>query len=169
MFTPVLSKKQVEKQLSQYQKINYNQFRWWRMYQPKNKPLDNRQPILDRILNGDFDLSCYKAQVYWCEHELDSLLKECKGDYQMYLEKGAVMLARRKRLMEDFEKDESERLSSLIKAFTQNFKCNKEQVEEEMINCRGSLIDLYYIIEDKYKIVHMPYPLKRRGRPKKVI
>ena len=30
-------------------------------------------------------------------------------------------------------------------------------------------MDLYYIIEEKYRIVHMPYPLKRRGRPKKVI
>jgi hypothetical protein len=30
-------------------------------------------------------------------------------------------------------------------------------------------MDLYYIIEDKYRIAHMPYPLKRRGRPKKVI
>ena len=73
------------------------------------------------------------------------------------------------RLIEDFEKDESERLSSLITSFTQHFRCNKEQVEEEMLKCSGSLIDLYYIIEEKYKIVHMPYPLKRRGRPKKVI
>ena len=139
------------------------------MYQPKNKPLDNRKPLRERILNGDFDYSCYKAQIYLVEYQLNSLLKECDSDYQKYLEKGAVQLARRKRLIDDFEKDEAERLSSLITAFTQHFRCNKEQVEEEMLNCSGSLIDLYYIIEEKYKIVHMPYPLKRRGRPKKVI
>ena len=74
-----------------------------------------------------------------------------------------------KRLIEDFEKDETERLRSLTVEFTKYFRCNGEQVEEEMLKCSGSLIDLYYIIEDKYKIVHMPYPLKRRGRPKKVI
>lgn len=167
MYNVPWSLKEVEKQLSQYQKINYNQFRWWRMYQPKNKPLTNRHPLRDRILNGDFDFSCYKAQIYLVEHQLNELLQECDGDYQKYLEKGAVQLARRKRLIEDFEKDEAERLSSLKTAFTQHFRCNKKQVEEEMMSCRGSLIDLYYIIEDKYKIVLMPYPLKRRGRPSK--
>jgi len=169
MYSIPLSREQVEKQLSQYQKINYNRFMWWRMYQPKNKPLDNRKPLRERILNGDFDFSCYKAQIYLVEYQLNELLQECNGDYQKYLEIGAVQLARRKRLVEDFEKDETERLSSLKTAFTQCFRCNKEQVEEEMLNCSGSLIDLYYIIEEKYKIVHIPYPLKRRGRPKKVI
>ena len=169
MYTPPISRKKVDIQLSKLQPLNYNQFRWWRLYQPINKPLDNRKPLRDRILNGDFDFSCYKAQIYLVEYQLNDLLKECKGDYQMYLEKGAVQLARRKRLIADFEKDEAERLSSLVKSFTQCFKCNKEQVEEEMLECSGSLIDLYYIIEEKYKIVHAPYPLKRRGRPKKVI
>ena len=167
MYSIPWSRKEVENQLSQYQKINYNQFRWWRMYQPKNKHLDKRQPLRDRILNGDFEFSCYRAQQYLVEYQLNDLLKECNGDYQKFLEKGAVNLARRKRLIEDFEKDEKERLDSLITEFTKYFRCNKEQVLEEIMNCRGSLIDLYYIIEDKYKIVLMPYPLKRRGRPSK--
>ena len=169
MFNIPLSREQVEKQLSQYQKINYNQFRWWRMYQPKNKPLHKNQPLRDKILNGDFDYSCYKAQQYWCEYQLNDILEECGVDYQMYLEKSSVLRARRKRLIEDFEKDEAERIESLIKEFTTCFRCNREQVVEEMINCSGELIDLYYIIEEKYKVVLMPYPLKRRGRPKKVI
>ena len=51
MYSPPLSREQVEKQLSQYQKINYNQFRWWRMYQPKNKPLDkNNKNVISYIL-----------------------------------------------------------------------------------------------------------------------
>tara|TARA_R110001592_G_scaffold219375_1_gene473518 strand:- start:14 stop:526 length:513 start_codon:yes stop_codon:yes gene_type:complete len=168
MFDIPLSKSLVKKQLSQYQKINYNQFRWWRMYQPKNKPLDNRKPLRDRIFNGDFDYSCYKAQQYLVEYQLNDILKECDNDYGKYLEKTSVIRARRKRLMEDFEKDEAERLNSLTVEFTKYFKCNREQAEEEMLKCSGSLIDLYYIIEDKYKIVHMPVPLKRRGRPKKL-
>ena len=65
------------------------------------------------------------------------------------------------------EKDEKEKLNSLITEFTKYFKCNRKQVEKEMIKCSGSLIDLYYIIEEKYKIVHMPVPLKHRGRPSK--
>lgn len=167
MYKIPLTKEEVDKELSKYQKINYNKFRWWRMYEPKNKPLHNRQPLRDRILNGDFDYSCYKAQAYWCEHELNSLLEECEGDYKKYLEKGAVLLARRKRLLADFEKDEKERLDSLITEFTKYFRCNKEQVEEEMLNCSGSIIDLYYIIEEKYKVQLTPY-LGRRGRPRKL-
>jgi hypothetical protein len=89
-------------------------------------------------------------------------------DYGKYLEKTSVIRARRKRLIEDFEKDETERLRSLTIEFTKYFRCDREQVENEMLECSGDLIDLYYIIEDKYKIVHMPYPLKRRGRPKKL-
>ena len=166
MFNPPMSREQVEKQLSQYQKINYNQFRWWRMYQPKNKPLDNRQPLRDRILNGDFDFSCYKAQIYLVEYQLNDILKECGIDYQKYLEKTSVMRARRKRLIEDFEKDEKDRLESLIKEFTRYFRCNREQVEKEMLNCSGSLIDLYYIIEEKYKVIPVSYAsMRRRGRP----
>ena len=166
MFNPSLSRKQVEEQLSQYQKLNYNQFRWWRLYAPKNKPLDNRQPLRDRILNGDFDFSCYKAQIYLVEYQLNDILKECGIDYQKYLEKTSVMRARRKRLIEDFEKDEKDKLESLIKEFTRYFRCNREQVEEEMLNCSGSLIDLYYIIEEKYKVIPIPYAsMRRRGRP----
>ena len=166
MFNPSLSRKQVKEQLSQYQKLNYNQFRWWRLYAPKNKPLDNRQSLRDRILNGDFDFSCYKAQIYLVEYQLNDILKECGIDYQKYLEKTSVMRARRKRLIEDFEKDEKDKLESLIKEFTRYFRCNREQVEEEMLNCSGSLIDLYYIIEEKYKVIPIPYAsMRRRGRP----
>ena len=90
MFKIPLTRKQVEKELSKYQKINYNQFRWWRSYQPKNKPLDNRKPLRDRILNGDFDYSCYKAQQYQVEYQLNDILEECGIDYQKYLVNSTV-------------------------------------------------------------------------------
>ena len=97
-------------------------------------------------------------------------MEECGVDYQMYLEKTSVIRARRKRLIEDFEKDEADRLLSLKTAFTQHYRLTRDQIEEEMINFSGdSLIDFYYHIHEQHKIVHMPYPLKRRGRPKKVI
>ena len=169
MYKIPLTRKEVDKELSKYQKINYNQFRWWRMYQPKNKPLHHLTPLRDRIFNGDFDYSCYRAQQYLVEYQLNDILEECGVDYQKYLERTSVIRARRKRLIEDFEKDEAERLRSLTIEFTKYFKCNKEQVEEEMLECSGSLIDLYYIIEDKYKIVQMPLVSRKRGRPKKVI
>ena len=43
-------------------------------------------------------------------------------DYGKYLEKTQVIRARRKRLIEDFEKDEAERLRSLATEFTKYFR-----------------------------------------------
>lgn len=169
MYNPVLTREQLDSKFSNLRRLKYNAFRWWRMYDNPRKPLDKRKPLRERILNGDFEYSHYKYQAEWCEHEMNDIWEECKPDIGKYVEKTSLMRSRRKRLLEDFEKDENERISSLIKAFTHNFRCSEEQVEEEMLKCSGSLIDLYYIIEEKYKIVHAPYPLKRRGRPKKVI
>lgn len=172
VFNPTLSRERLQKEFSKLQKLNYNQFRWWRMYDVKKKPLDNRQPLRDRILNGDFDFSHYWYQAAWVEHDLNDLQIECKGDDGLFVEKGAVLRARRKRLLEDFERDEKEKLEELYREFPKYFRVNKKQVKEEMIEFSGSLIDFYYYMDDKYKIIHqLPPSLRKRGRgrPKKVI
>ena len=87
-------------------------------------------------------------------------------DIVKFNEKGAVMKARKKRLYEDFEKDETYRLNYLFTEFSKNFDITKQQAEEEALKCSGELIDLYYIIEDKYR---KQIKVSRRGRPKKVI
>ena len=168
VFNPTLSRSRLKKEFSKLQKLNYNQFRWWRMYDTKLKPLDNRKPLRDRIFNGDYDFSHYWYQAAWVEHELNDLEIECKGDSGLFIEKGAVLRARRKRLLEDFEKDEFDKLNSLYNEFPKYFRINKEQVKEEMVNFSGSLIDFYYHIDDKYKILHISYEqIKKRGRPRK--
>jgi len=168
-FNPILSRKQLDVKFSKLRKLKYNQFRWWRMYDNPNKPLDKRALFRDRILNGDFDYSHYSFQAMWCEHEINDIATKCKDDIGKFVEMTSLLRTRRKRLLEDFERDENEKLEALIQGFIDNFKCNEEQIYKEIFKCSGSLIDLYYIIEEKYKIVHIPYPLKRRGRPKKVI
>ena len=170
VFNPTLTRSRLQKEFSKLQKLNYNQFRWWRMYDTKNKPLDKRQPLRDRILNGDYDFSHYWYQAAWVEHDLNDLEIECKDDVGLFVEKGAVLRARRKRLLEDFERDEKEKLEGLYNEFPKYFKISKDQVKEEMLKFSGSLIDFYYYIDDKYKIIFASYPLKRkRGRPKKVV
>ena len=52
-----------------------------------------------------------------------------------------------------------------MKGFTDNFRCTKDQVYEEIFKCSGELIDLYYIIEEKYR---KQIRVSRRGRPKKL-
>ena len=167
MFKVHLSKKAIQKRLDEnYQKLNYNQFRWWRWYESRNKSLPYKSSFRDKILNGDFDISPYMLQSQLCEHMLNELLEECGTDYQKYLEKGKLLIARRKRLLEDYEKDEFNKLEEIYSQFQKNFDITREQVEKEAIECRDDLIDLYYIIEEKYK---KQIKSSRRGRPKKVI
>ena len=169
VFNPTLSRERLQKEFSKLQKLNYNQFRWWRMYDAKNKPLDKRQPLRDRILNGDYEFSHYWYQAAWVEHELNDLQKECGADDAKFVEKGAVLRARRKRLLEDFEKDEQDKLNELYNEFPKYFRVSKDQVKEEMAKFSGSLIDFYYYMDEKYKIVHLSYEqIKKRGRPRKI-
>jgi len=166
-YSPLTSRKQLDNEFSKLRKLTYNAFRWWRMYDNPNKPLCNKSPFRDRILNGDFDYSHYRYQADWCEHEMNDIAEECGEDIGKYVEKTSLLRSRRKRLLEDFEKDENGKLEMLIKTFTVNFKCNEEQVYEEIDKCSGSLMDLYYIMEDKYPKYNIIR--SKRGRPKKVI
>ena len=106
-YSPVLSRKQLDKKFSKLRKLTYNAFRWWRIYDNPNKPLCNRSPFRDRILNGDFDYSHYKYQADWCEHEMNDIAEECGDDIGKFVEKTSLLRSRRKRLLEDFEKDEN--------------------------------------------------------------
>ena len=166
MFKVHLSKKAIQKRLDEnYQKLNYNQFRWWRWYESRNKSLPYKSSFRDKILNGDYDISPYLLQSQLCEHMLNELLEECGTDYQKYLEKGKLLIARRKRLLEDYEKDEFNKLEEIYSQFQKNFDITRKQVEEEAVECREDLIDLYYIIEEKYRKKHY---VSKRGRPRKI-
>ena len=62
-------------------------------------------------------------------------------------------------------KDEFNKLEEIYSQFQKNFDITREQVEEEAIECRDDLIDLYYIIEEKYRKKHY---VSKRGRPRKI-
>ena len=164
MFNVPHSRKSIEKRLNQnYQKINYNRFRWWRWYQDKNTPLGYKADFRDKIFNGDFEPSCYQLQAWLCEHMLNDLQIEYDGDLDHTSEKVRLLKARRKRLLEDYEKDENGKIESLWTHFVKHFNISKEEVIQEALECRGEIIDLYYIVEDKYR---KNLITSKRGRPK---
>ena len=86
-----------------------------------------------------------------CEFQLNDLLEECGLDYQKYLENGAILRTRRKKLLEDFEKDENERLRLLYVGFKKQFKIDKSKLENYISEHSGDITELYYIIEDEYR------------------
>ena len=166
LYNPSLTRRQLQNRFSKLQKLNYNQFRWWRMYESKNKPLKATSSFRDRILNGDYDVSCYLDQAYWCEYEINDLYERYKNDDVQYLENTKIWKARRSRLIEDHDREEHEKLTSIVNEFYKNFQITKDEVKEEMVNCCGSLIDLYYIIDEKDKIKYIIH--EKRGRPRKI-
>lgn len=157
----------IEKKLSQCQKLNYNQFFWWKRWTSKNKPLDKYAPLWDKILNGDYDFSHYFWQIQYCEWELEEKAKLYRGDTQRWVEETQVDRARRKRLREDYEKDEKEKLIDLKKMFLKTFKMTEDQYEEEVIKFGGTLKDFYIHCESKYNKYNIINLKPRRGRPPK--
>jgi len=157
----------VAKEISKLQPLNYNQFRWWRRFDTKVKPLPKTATFLQRIKNGEFEFSHYYWQWKLSEIELNELHKKYNGDIQKLLEKNSVDLARRKRLIEDFEKDENARLDSLLKGFLREFDMTKEDYYIHIENFDGTIEEFYmYCLKTFDKTGKQP---EKRGRPKKQI
>ena len=180
VYKPTFTREELEEKFSHLQKLNYNQFRWWRMYDVKKKPLDARSPFRDRVKNGDYDFSHYWYQAAWVEHDINDLEIKCKDDAGLFSEKVQVLSARRKRLYEDYEKDEAWKLQDIIKEFSNNFHITKDEAGLEMEEFGGTLTELYDYISTnpKYKLKQNKTSriqftkdgriMKKRGRPKKI-
>ena len=122
--------KVVLKEISKLQPLNYNQFKWWRRFDTKLKPLPRGVKFIDRIKNGEYEFSHYYWQWKLSELEINEKYVEYNGDIQKLLEKNGVDLARRKRLIEDFNADEASKLSNLKKGFLREFVMTKEEYED---------------------------------------
>lgn len=133
-----------------YYKKPYDRFMWWRSYTSKTKPLPKQAPLKDKILNGDFDLGSFTYEVEVVEHRLNKRYTELINDPGRYVEESAVDKARRKRLKEDFEKDENKKLDDLAREFSYLLGITKNQVFDELIEFNGTLIEFYKFITKKY-------------------
>jgi hypothetical protein len=153
---PKWSKTWIEKKLStNYFKKPYDRFMWWRSYTPKNKPLSTRHPFRDRILNGDFEQGPYLMEVELVHHVINekykkNITKTGDVDHGKYHQETSVDRARRKRLMEDHEKEEHRKLQDLRNEFIKEFKMSKEEYDSEVLNTSGTTIEFYYSMDDKY-------------------
>jgi hypothetical protein len=155
----------VLEKLSNFQPLNYNQFRWWRRWDSKNKPLHKLKPSLDKIRNGDFDHSHYFWQAQFSEIEMNEKYLQL-NDGDRWMEETQVDRARRKRLYEDFEKDEAEKLKQIQKEFILTFRMSKENYEQEVIKFDGSLEDFYFHCRQIFGEYAIPLRSKRGRKPK---
>ena len=156
----------VVKELSKLQPLNYNQFTWWRTHAQKGQPLGKRVPLKDRIINGDFDFSCYYWQAQNTAIQARKKLNLDKDNYQSQYEKTAIDIARYRRLIADFQKEESTRLEELTKAFTSSFKITEEELLDRLCGWNLNLLDFYESFEEFGQ--PLPSEIRKRGRPKKL-
>tara|TARA_R110000787_G_scaffold281656_1_gene393095 strand:+ start:87 stop:596 length:510 start_codon:yes stop_codon:yes gene_type:complete len=152
------------KEISKLRPLNYNRFMWWRRFDQKKRPLDNKSSLLDKIKNGDLEFSHYYWQALYTEMEMNEKYIECI-DEQHFTEQSRVDKERRRRLWGDFEKDEAEKLSTIKKQFPKEFRMTKEDYDDEILEFGGTLLQLYHHCEIKYgKKLKIQ---SKRGRPKK--
>lgn len=164
MYSPTFSREHVEKELSKLQKLNYNQFFWWRRWANRNKLLPKNAPLWDRILNGDFQYSHYRLQAMYCEYEMNDKFAKAI-DPSHWVEMTRLDRQRRKRLLDDFDKDENEKLRTLQKEFLKEFKMDRDDYLREVEEFGGDLKEFYLHCEQRYG---KQIRLKRRGRPPKI-
>ena len=162
------SRETVMEHVKKLQPLNYNKFMWWRTHTDKVVPLGKRALLKDRILNGDFNPSSYFWQAQLALYTAKDKLDLTRHDTRFQLEIAGVDFQRYKKLMEDFEKEETNRMLALYDAFTAEYKITKEELEERFLRFHGTILDFYYYAEEfLYKL---PAGVRKdmRGRPKKV-
>jgi hypothetical protein len=158
--------KLVHKEIKKLQPLNYNKFMWWRRFNTKTQPLPRGAKFLDRIKNGEYEFSHYYWQWKLTELEINDFVIKYKGDIQKLLENNAVDLARRKRLIDDFEKDENARLKALKDGFMREFVMTREEFEEHTIEFGGTTEEFYFYCLKTFD--RSGKQMERRGRPKKI-
>jgi hypothetical protein len=163
------SKEMVMSHIKKLQPLNYNRFMWWRTHTDKVTPLGKRALLKDRILNGDFNPSSYFWQAQLALYTAKEKLDLTKHDTRYQIEICAVDFQRYKKLMEDFEKEEANRMSALYDAFTSEYNITKEELEEKFINWNGDILSFYNYAEEFLYKTPAANRKGNRGRPKKVL
>jgi len=149
-FKPLHTEEWLEKFFKKnFYKMPYNKFMWWKSYTPKNKPLPGTASFEAKVKNGDYDLSPYSFEAEIVEHRLRKKWFEYP-DTAEFLEVARMDIARRKRLLEDDEKDENKKLDSFFKAASKAFNVDKIEIDTLIDSFDGeTIVDFYNFLMKK--------------------
>jgi hypothetical protein len=138
---------ELKDRITTFRKNTYNRFYWWRRFQPR-ETLHKYKRLNERIPNGDFEVSDYHWKVLW-ENELEkeAITNEPNPDKKHEIR--CMFGERRRRLNNDYEKDEQKILDEMYKAFKTELRMIREQVDDEMLNFDGTLSEFYHYIYNK--------------------
>lgn len=156
------------REIAKLRPTTYNKFQWWRKFASMNRPLDDKAPLIDRILNGDLEFSNYYWQALYTEMELNARRQQARDGVE-YFQDTQVIRARRKRLWEDFEKDEAKKLITIQKQFVKTFKMTVEDYEDQLERIDGTLEDLYYRCESLFGLKQKKIKVSKVKRGPRVV
>ena len=139
----------LQERMEQYTPISYNQWYWWRRFKLRDT-LHKYQPLEAKIKNGDFEVSDYHWWSLW-ENELEKEAISKLEDPNKQHELRCLFGERKRRLTEDYIKDEAKILEAMYKDFWLELRMKQEEVEEEMLQFEGTLSEFYYYIYSKKK------------------
>lgn len=150
-YHPSVDMQEIEKAFKGLRKVNYNRFKWYNMYEPKKAPLHPRRTIVERIQNGDFDLSHYHYQIQFVEHKLNALYRKTYPNQEVYVEEGRMTIQRRKKLLEAYLKDEEIKLDELSKGLAIFLKTDSPTIYTHMESFEGTPTELLNYLLKIYK------------------
>tara|TARA_R110001599_G_scaffold108850_3_gene272105 strand:- start:250 stop:762 length:513 start_codon:yes stop_codon:yes gene_type:complete len=139
------------REINKLRPLKYNKFQWWRKFTSSTRPLDEKAPLLDKIKNGDLEFSNYFWQARYIELLLNEK-REAARDGMEWFTDTIMDRVRRKRLWEDFEKDEAKKLLTIRKAFVKTFNMTHSDYEEQLEKIDGTLEDLYYRCDKLFRV-----------------
>lgn len=119
----------------------YNKYQWWRRFEYRNE-LSEKAPLRDRIFHGDFEASDYLYQFELEEYLLEEKERGCKTADEAH-ELRKLYQERKRRLIEDYEKDEKKLMVSLLSSLRKEFGLTNEFLMETMENFDGTTLELY--------------------------
>lgn len=144
-YSPSMSKEWLEKYFNSrdFVQLKYNKFMWWRTYSRKDKSVNKSTALIDKIKSGYYEYSHYKFEAMLAEHKMNKIYVDVPT-LETYDEKADLTRERRKRLLQDFEKEENRKIEELRKDFVRTFPLLSELIfDKDMESFDGTIEDYY--------------------------
>ena len=125
-------------------------FYWYRRFKT-HKYLPYKSPLVDKILNEDFEYSPFFEQanweLHWMEEEQEEFIKNYQGKDplldRLYMDIETRARKRYNKLFEDAMKDEHNRMDMLTNNLSKYYKLNKQKVKDFINIFEGTTIELF--------------------------
>jgi hypothetical protein len=125
-------------------------FYWYRRFK-SHKCLPYKSPLVDKILNEDFEYSPFFEQanweLHWMKEEQEEFIKNYQGKDplldRLYMDIETRSRKRYNKLFEDAMKDEHNRMDILTNNLSKYYKLNKQKVKDFINIFEGTTIELF--------------------------